>query len=132
MDKDYILEKLDGRYTVNEKTGCWIWNGTTEKNGKYYPQLSIDCTIYYVHKLMVYVHSNANNINSLGPIEHSCRNRRCINPNHLKFDKKGIIEFSQEIDIAIEIYMKENKIFDRNKAIRDLLSMGIHYHYYAC
>jgi hypothetical protein len=130
VDKDCILERLDGKYTIDKKTNCWIWNGTTEKNGKYYPQLSIDCTIYYVHKLMAYVHSNTNNINSLGPIEHSCKNKRCINPDHLKFNKNSITGFSLEMDGVIVKYMEDSKTTNKDKAIVDLLSIGIYYYYY--
>jgi hypothetical protein len=124
MDKDYILEKLDGKYIVNERTNCWVWNGTTENNEKYYPQLSINCANYYVHRLMAYTHSNIININNLGSVEHSCKNKRCINPDHLKFDRDSIIDFSQEIESVIQMYMKRRNIFDRNKAIGGLMSIG--------
>ena len=129
MDKDYILEKLDGRYTVNEETDCWVWNGTTEKNGNYYPQISIDYVNYYVYRLMAYVHSNINNINNLGLVKHSCKNKRCINPDHLKFDKGGI-KIPTEMDGVIVKYMEDSKTTNKDKAIVDLLSIGIYYYYY--
>lgn len=130
MNKDYILEKLDGRYTVNETTGCWVWNGTTEKNGSYYPQISIDCALYYVYRLMAYVHSNINNINDIGLVKHSCKNRRCINPDHLSFSKDGAIKISTEMDGVIVKYMEDSKTTNKDKAIVDLLSIGIYYYYY--
>ena len=126
MDKDYILEKLDGRYTVNEETGCWIWNCTTEKNGNYYPQISIDYVNQYVYRLMAYAHSNVNDINGLGSVKHSCKNKRCINPDHLKFNKDSVDESSPEIKSAVQMYMEKTNISSKSKAIRDLISIGIY------
>ena len=127
MDKDYVLKKLNGRYTVDKETNCWIWNGTTEENKDYYPQLSIDGTIHYVHKLIAYIYGN-----EIGIIKHSCKNKRCINPDHLRVAKKNdkVVIIPQEINEVIVRYMEDSKTIDRNKAILDLLSMGINYHYY--
>lgn len=125
MDKDYILEKLEGRYTVNEETGCWIWNGTTEKNKKYYPQLRIDGTNYYAHKLIARVYNNEGST-----IKHSCKNKRCVNPDHLKTTTKNYGITSSEMDEVITTYMEDSKTTNRDKAIVDLLSIGIYYYYY--
>lgn len=126
MNRDCVLKKLDGKYTIDERTNCWIWNGTTESNGKYYPQVSIEYVNYYTHRLMAYVHSNLYDIKSLGAVKHSCKNRRCINPDHLKFDSK----ISSEMDGVIAKYMEDSKTTNKNKAIVDLLSIGINYYYY--
>jgi hypothetical protein len=126
VDKDCILERLDGKYSINEETSCWIWNGTTEGNGKYYPQLSVDYVNYYVYRLMAYVHSNVNDINSLGTVKHTCKNKRCINPDHLKFNKDNITEFSQETELSVQIYMKKTNISSKSKAIDILVSIGIY------
>jgi hypothetical protein len=126
VDKNYILKKIDGRYTVNEETGCWIWNGTTESNRKYYPQISINCTNQYVYRVMAYAYSNVNNINNLGSVAHSCKNKRCINPDHLEFNKKGVIEFSHEMESAIQMYMEKTNISSKNRAVDALLSIGIY------
>jgi hypothetical protein len=125
VDKDYILEKLEGRYTVNEETGCWIWNGTTEENKKYYPQLRINGANYYAHKLIARVYNNEGST-----IKHSCKNKRCVNPDHLKAAIKSYEVTSLEMDKAIITYMKDSKTTNRDKAIADLLSFGINYYYY--
>jgi hypothetical protein len=125
MDKDYILEKLDDKYTIDEKTNCWIWNGTTEENKKYYPQLWIDGVTYYAHKLMAHVYNNEGST-----IRHSCKNKRCVNPDHLKAATKNYEITLSEMDRAITTYMKDSKTTNRKKAIADLLSIGINYYYY--
>ena len=125
MDKSYILEKLEGKHTVNEETDCWIWNGTTEENKKYYPQLRIDGVNYYVHKLIARVYNNEGSI-----IKHSCKNKRCVNPDHLKTATKSYEIILSEMDKVIATYMKDSKTIDRNKAIKDIFSMGINHYYY--
>ena len=131
MDKTEILERLQNRYTVDDKTGCWVWDNTTKENQKLYPQLRIDGIRYYVYKLMIYVRSNINDINNLGLIKHICKNKRCINPDHLMIfggEKTGFegYKLDPEIDKVVTKYMKDNGIDNKNKAIENLISIGIY------
>lgn len=71
---------LKQRYEVDRKTGCWNWLMSVDDDGyAYYPDKKISgraARTYYIQKY--------------GPVEsdlvtdHLCRNRRCVNPDHLE------------------------------------------------
>lgn len=59
---------------------CWLWTGTTMMNG--YGEMRLDGTRWYVHRLAYEA--------LVGPIpeglhiDHLCRVRNCVNPDHLE------------------------------------------------
>lgn len=65
---------------VQDDNGCWIWPGVPGLNG--YARLSIGDQLQYAHRVS-YEHY-------VGPIpdeltiDHLCRVRMCINPEHLE------------------------------------------------
>jgi hypothetical protein len=72
----------DFRFDVDEITGCWNWLGYVGKDG-YGRQFKTKDRV----STLVHVNSFVRN---KGPvpdgmeIDHVCRNRRCINPDHLR------------------------------------------------
>lgn len=81
--RDRILacvEVVDGGY----ETPCWLWtladSGTGRGGG--YPRMKLNNRTCAVHKVSFvnehgYVPGNKQ-------IDHKCRNRRCVNPDHLE------------------------------------------------
>lgn len=73
-----IVSKALTNFTIGEG-GCMVWAGNLSKNG--YGKMSLGGESLLVHRVS-YEHS-------VGPIEigmvidHLCRNRACINPDHL-------------------------------------------------
>lgn len=65
---------------VDRTAGCWLWHGTVEANG--YGILKHQGTWLKAHRVAYGVLT--------GPIptglvlDHLCRNRRCVNPDHLQ------------------------------------------------
>jgi hypothetical protein len=70
----------DGGYAIDPSTGCWIWQRSTSFNG--YGQLWHDGRVQRAHRVFYQIY--------VGPIpdglqiDHTCRNRLCVNPDHLQ------------------------------------------------
>lgn len=60
--------------------GCWEWQGSKDGNG--YGILNIDGQRKYPHRLTYQLLVGP--IGKWQEIDHLCRNRGCINPNHLE------------------------------------------------
>lgn len=63
------------------KTGnCWEWTACVLKNG--YGQFTIDQKLYYAHRVSyaIFIGDIPNNLH----LDHLCRNRKCVNPDHLE------------------------------------------------
>jgi len=76
-----LTKRQRKRYRINPKTGCWEWLGYIDKKGYAIGRGNKGVTIYAYRQSY---------IESKGPIpedcevDHRCRNRRCINPEHLE------------------------------------------------
>ena len=61
-------------------TGCWLWTAFTDQAG--YARINVGGAIAYAHRVSYELH--------VGPIpltlvlDHKCRNRCCVNPDHLE------------------------------------------------
>ena len=67
-----LVSKTDG--------GCWLWQGKLTKYG--YARIYVDGHMIFAHRVS-YVISNGN-IADGKCLDHLCRNRSCVNPNHLQ------------------------------------------------
>ena len=65
---------------VIDDNGCWVWQGSATDGG--YAQLRIDGTVEYVHRWSYRQHKGE--IPPGTEIDHLCRNRLCMNPDHLE------------------------------------------------
>lgn len=67
-------------YEVDAETGCWIWMGSMSDTG--YGSVNVGNRSYGAHKFMW------ERVNGKVPkglhLDHLCRNRRCVNPDHLE------------------------------------------------
>lgn len=79
-----ILQKVMARVARDIASGCWIWTGPTSGDGRGggYPRMSLDGQTVAVHRVMA-THAMGF-IPGRKQIDHRCRNRLCVNPDHLE------------------------------------------------
>lgn len=79
-----IQQRVLSRVSICPETECWVWQGPTSGNGRGggYARMSLDGQTVAVHKVMW--------VNFFGfipgkkQLDHTCRRRNCVNPNHLE------------------------------------------------
>lgn len=79
-----ILTKIMSRITVDEQCECWLWEGPTSGNGRGggYGRMCLDGQTVAVHRVMATLFMGY--IPGKKQIDHKCRNRLCVNPDHLE------------------------------------------------
>ena len=81
-----LAERLPPRTRVDATSGCWLWVGT--KTGDGYGQIQADNRLLYVHRVSYEAH-----VGAIPPgmvIDHLCRVRACLNPEHLEVVTRGV------------------------------------------
>jgi len=88
---DYVLSTKDEarfrtKYTVDGTTGCWIWHGSRFQKTQY-SLFNVKCTDgvwrpTVGHRVSYELHKGEIPIGH--DIDHLCRNRQCVNPQHLE------------------------------------------------
>ena len=82
--REQIREKVERNVDV-KLNGCWLWMGPTSGStgrGAGYPRMTLNGATVAVHRAMW---TNEHGI--IPPkkqIDHKCRNRLCVNPDHLE------------------------------------------------
>lgn len=75
-----IEERISEKFQINYETGCWEWTGALDIGG--YGQISVDNRCKLAHRISWNVFKGA--IPNGLQIDHLCRNRKCVNPDHLR------------------------------------------------
>lgn len=79
-----LADRFDAGYQLDRQTGCWNWMRSTKgPNG--YGQIGEgghDCRILLAHRVSYEIHKGP--IPKHLEIDHLCRNRGCVNPEHLE------------------------------------------------
>jgi hypothetical protein len=79
------IERFHDKIMVNEYTNCWIWCGS--KNWGGYGRLSINGSPVLAHR---WIFESVNGPIPLGKdIDHICRVRSCVNPDHLRIASRS-------------------------------------------
>ncbi len=73
------IVRFHNNYTVAQN-GCWEWDKYTNKG---YARFNDGTKIVDAHRWYFKIH-NKINLGSRQHLDHLCRNRRCVNPDHLE------------------------------------------------
>ena len=71
-----ILQKVEKTET------CWVWNGSKNKGKNSYGYIWFNRKNTLVHRIMYQIHKG--DIPDGKEIDHLCRNKGCVNPDHLE------------------------------------------------
>lgn len=74
--EERFWEKVD----KNGPNGCWVWTAAKADTG--YGQIGVGGKIRYVHRIVFELVNRT--IPEGAEIDHLCRNRPCVNPEHLE------------------------------------------------
>jgi hypothetical protein len=75
--KDKMLKRMESKITKTDY--CWIWNRHVKTNG--YAQILFNGREIMAHRVMYML--LIGEIPQDMQIDHLCRNKRCMNPNHM-------------------------------------------------
>lgn len=67
-------------YTVDEDSGCWLWQGVCSWNG--YARVKRDNRLQWAHKW--YYEQRNGPVLDGKQLDHLCRTPKCVNPDHLE------------------------------------------------
>jgi hypothetical protein len=76
-----LLERIRGR-TIVDSSGCWNWQGWTDKDG--YGRITVRPPNKHLRTHRATYEAVHGPIPTGLTIDHLCRNRRCCNPDHLE------------------------------------------------
>lgn len=81
-DRTCIIERFESKIEIDDKTGCWIWNGwRSEGYGGFYCCYEGKGKIYPAHRLSYMIYNR--DIPDELQVLHKCNNKPCVNPEHL-------------------------------------------------
>ena len=75
-----LPQRFREKYSIDPDTGCWVWGAAKSSGG--YGQIWAYGRLVYAHRLSLEM--NGVTLSKHLDIDHLCRNRGCVNPDHLE------------------------------------------------
>jgi hypothetical protein len=75
-----LLERFESKLKFNPRTGCWVWQASTDSNGA--GSFKLDGHMVVAHRLAYELY--AGEIPDGYIVRQTCGNRLCCNPKHLE------------------------------------------------
>ena len=69
-----VLERMMGKFKVNDETGCWDWTASTARG---YGKVWVDGKYMLAHRFVY------GDVPDGAVVMHKCDNPLCVNPDHL-------------------------------------------------
>lgn len=70
------------KYVEKDENGCWRWHGSKAITG--YGNFFLNGTVWLAHRASLVVFSRVKQLTPGLQVSHSCGNRDCVSPDHLK------------------------------------------------
>lgn len=69
---------------IKREDGCWVWTGLLSRGGygRFWPGRAFENRMLYAHRYSYQLHKTS--VPDGLVIDHLCRNRACVNPDHLE------------------------------------------------
>ena len=80
INKDELPVRISRKISVDLESGCWNWVGCVQSNG--YGRVWDGNCVRYAHRVLYTLLKGV--IQKSLDLDHLCRNRRCVNPDHLE------------------------------------------------
>jgi len=77
-----LFDRFEEKYIPVTETGCWLWDGYVKPNGYASMYVNESGTKEYAHRISYELYNGE--IPEGKIIDHLCRVRSCVNPNHLE------------------------------------------------
>lgn len=107
------LNRFHSKYKVNPKNGCWEWFSAFQGG---YGVFSIRDITYKAHRISLHLHLGTLDLNLY--VDHICRNRKCVNPDHLREvdARTNVMENSQALALqnASKVQCYRGHSFDQD------------------
>jgi len=73
-------ERFQAKIGIDQATGCWVWLGARDQKG--YGKFQFRGTTHRAHRVALILAGRR--IPDDLQVDHLCRNRACVNPDHLE------------------------------------------------
>lgn len=95
---------------IRKDESCWTWIGSLTKNG--YGTICINGSNFLAHRVSYTIHKGK--AENFKVIDHICRNRLCVNPEHLRMvdHRTNAIENSEKEDLRKRVLCKAGHEFN--------------------
>lgn len=105
---DSTRERLMQKVSVDSESGCWLWTAMKHYSG--FGRMKVNNRPRMVHVLMY------EDLHGAVPkdkrIRHTCGNRLCVNPDHMRIASRGRPRATEPVDLMQRLMAKVDKSGD--------------------
>lgn len=113
---------------VEKTEGCWVWKGSRHCKG--YGQFNVGGKVKKAHRVGWALYKKE--IPEGMQLDHLCRNRACVNPEHLEpvDNRNNVVRGKTFLDKKTDLPLGVNQVGKRFRAQKRVLGMSTHVGYF--